>query len=51
VKRKVTKAQEPIREKVVDLRVTLHIDLMFLSGVSFLVGSCATGSRERESSR
>jgi hypothetical protein len=27
VKRKVTKAQEPIRERVVDSRVILHIDL------------------------
>jgi hypothetical protein len=34
VKKKVTQANE----KIVDSRVTLHIDLMFLSGVSFLVG-------------
>jgi hypothetical protein len=53
VKKKVT--QVPAKGKIVDSRVTLHIALMFLSGVSFLVGnarqfacSCATGSRERE---
>jgi hypothetical protein len=38
LRRKVTKAQELIREKVMDSRVTLHINLMFLYGVSFLVG-------------
>jgi hypothetical protein len=37
-KRKVTKAQEPTREKVVDSKVTLHIDLMFPSGDALLVG-------------
>jgi hypothetical protein len=36
VKRKVTQA--PAKEKIVDSRVTLHIDLIFLSVVSFLVG-------------
>jgi transposase len=38
VKRKVTKAQEPIGEKFVDSKVIPHIDLMILSGVAFLVG-------------
>jgi hypothetical protein len=36
VKKKVTQA--PAKENIVDSIVTLHIDLMSLSGVSFLVG-------------
>jgi hypothetical protein len=37
VEKKLTQALA--KEKIVNSRVTLHIDLMFLSGVSFLVGN------------
>ena len=37
-KKKTVRAAQKVAGKVVDSRVTLHIDLMFLSGVAFLVG-------------
>jgi hypothetical protein len=38
VKKKRAKAPEPVAGKIVNERVSLHVDLMFLSGVVFLVG-------------
>ena len=37
-KKKTKRAAQKVAGKIVDSRVTLHIDLMFLSGVAFLVG-------------
>jgi hypothetical protein len=36
-KLKKSRSPQPIAEKAVDSRATMHIDLMFLSGVAFLV--------------
>jgi len=38
VRLKKGRAPEPIADKIVDVRVTMHLDLMFLSGVAFLIG-------------